>query len=94
LSRITVRQAALDRRLACLRVIEAIRLHAAANGGKLPARLDEITEVPLPVDPMTGRSFDYEAHEDQAVLSGRPPSDSPKDRNSTIRYELNLVRSK
>lgn len=44
---------------ASLIVIEAIRMHAAENGGELPASLDEITVVPVPNDPSTGRPFLY-----------------------------------
>jgi hypothetical protein len=49
----------LDRRIAALRVIEALRLHAAANGGKLPNKLNEVTVVPVPNDPGTGKPFEY-----------------------------------
>lgn len=57
-----------DRRLAALRVIEAIRLYAAAHDGKLPESLDRITEVPVPEDPATGEPFLYRAADDSATL--------------------------
>src|SRR5262249_10608481 len=47
-----------QRHIAGLRCAAAIRLHAARHGGKLPASLKEITEVPLPIDPATGKGFD------------------------------------
>jgi hypothetical protein len=59
-----------DRRVAALRVVEALRLFAAAHDGKLPDRLDEITEVPVPADPATGRPFEYRREGEAAQLSG------------------------
>jgi hypothetical protein len=52
-------RAALDRRIAALRCGEAIRLHAAAHGGKLPVALTDVKEVPVPADPVTGKPFAY-----------------------------------
>ena len=50
-----VAEARLDCKVAALRVVEAIRMHLAANPGGLPKSLDEITIVPIPNDPMTGK---------------------------------------
>jgi hypothetical protein len=65
----------MDRQLAGLRCAEAIRLHAATHDGQLPETLAAITEVPLPVDPITGKSFDtwYTYKDGQAVLEVPPP---------------------
>ena len=41
----------VERRMAALRVIEALRLHAAAHEGRLPDRLAEVREVPVPNGP-------------------------------------------
>jgi hypothetical protein len=60
----------LDRRIAALRVVEAIRLHAAALEGKLPESLSQLTEVPVPEDPATGRPFEYHLENGRAILSG------------------------
>jgi hypothetical protein len=65
-------RAALDRRLALLRCVEAIRDHAAAHDGRLPASLSDIKDLPLPLDPVTGRPFLYEVKGDAAVLSSAP----------------------
>ncbi len=59
-----------DRRVAALRVIEAIRMDAAAHDGHLPESLDRITEVPVPDDPATGRPFLYRRAGDAAILRG------------------------
>jgi len=58
----------LDRRLAAMRCIEAVRLYAAVHDGKLPASLSDITEVPVPIDPVTGRSFDYSVAGERVTL--------------------------
>ncbi len=63
-------QLKIERRIAALRVIEAIRQHSASHGGKLPESLEEITEVPVPEDPATGEPFIYRAADDAALLHG------------------------
>ncbi|MGC8640079.1 MAG: hypothetical protein ACP5XB_09410 [Isosphaeraceae bacterium] len=64
-----------------LRVVEAIRLYAAAHEGKLPENLRQITEVPVPDDPATCKPLVYRREGDAAVLalpdarfSGKPPA--------------------
>jgi hypothetical protein len=47
------------RQLAALKAIEALRMHAAASGGKLPASLSEVIIVPVPKNPATGQPFPY-----------------------------------
>ena len=49
-------QVKLDRRVAALRVVEAIRLYAASHDGKLPDALSQITEVPVPGRPCHGKA--------------------------------------
>jgi hypothetical protein len=49
------------------RCIEAIRLYAVAHG-KLPASLADIKEVPVPLDPVTGRAIDYTCDGKKATL--------------------------
>ena len=48
---------AADRQHAALTTVEAIRSYAAANKGKLPARLEDISETPVPENPATGRAL-------------------------------------
>ena len=48
----------VDRRLDPLQCIESIRMYLAAQG-RLPARLEDLVDAPAPLDPMTGRPFDY-----------------------------------
>jgi hypothetical protein len=63
-----------ERLIATLRTAEALRGYAAANGGKAPAKLSDITAVPLPIDPDTGKGFDdnYAVRDGKAVLEVSP----------------------
>ena len=57
--------------LAALRTVEATRMHAAVNGGELPSRLAEIAVVPVPDDPLTGKSFPYQKEGETVKLEVR-----------------------
>jgi hypothetical protein len=81
-----------ERRFAALRGVEAVRLYAAGHDGKLPAALKDITEVPIPTDPMTGKPFEYEVKGDKAKLSAPlPPGPKPQP-GFLLTYELTLRR--
>ena len=67
-----------DRRLAALTAVEALRAYAAANGGKLPERLDEIVETPVPLNPMTGKPFEYAVTNGVATISDATPGNQLK----------------
>lgn len=85
-----LRTTQLDRQIAALRCIEAIRLHAAASDGRLPASLDDITAVPVPKDPITGRSFVYKLGKETAILEG--PAPAGESAKYCVHYELTLVK--
>jgi hypothetical protein len=61
--------ARFDRRVAALRVVEAVRHYAATHGGKLPQKLAQITETPIPRDPFTGKPFEYNGGRDSFSIS-------------------------
>jgi len=65
-------QTRLDQRIAYLQIMEALRLYALQNGGSLPASLAEI-KLPLPVDPFTGKPFEYSVKDGIATLHGENP---------------------
>ncbi len=65
LSRIAFLEARLDRHVALLRTIEAIRLFAADHSGQLPGSLADISQVPIPTDPVTGKAFLYKRKDAQ-----------------------------
>ncbi len=75
-----------DRRIAVLRVIEALRIYGASHAGQLPKQLADITEVPIPVDPVTGLPFDYRLEGGKAILTGPTLRDVP------LNYEITMVR--
>lgn len=79
----------LDRDLAALQCVEAIRSYAASHGGKLPASLADITEVSVPGDPTNnGEPFRYAATGSTAILeSFLPPGGSEKEQ---VRYEISV----
>jgi hypothetical protein len=82
-------QARLDQRLALLRHVEALRLHAAEHDGKLPAKLSDVP-VPLPDDPVTGKPFRYELNGATAHLRGSPPAGDEKNVFFNVHYVLTV----
>jgi hypothetical protein len=75
--------ARLDRRMAGLTAVEAVRLHAAGNKGTPPSALADITAVSVPSDPFTARPFEYAARADGFTLTAPEDSASP---GSGFRY--------
>jgi hypothetical protein len=61
--------ARLDRQMAGLMAVEAVRLHAAGAKGAPPAALADVTAVPVPPDPYAGRPFEYVARADGFTLT-------------------------
>jgi hypothetical protein len=61
-------QARVEREFAMLRLVEALRMHAAGHQGNLPAKLSDISEVPVPDDPVTGVPFEYQLDGDVALI--------------------------
>ncbi len=59
----------LQRRIDALRCVEAIRAYAAGHDGKPPDSLDAIQDVPLPLDPATGKTFAYKLTDGKALLT-------------------------
>jgi hypothetical protein len=80
----------LDRDIAAIQTVEALRLYAAKNGGKLPARLEDITEVPVPIDPVNGRLFDYKLEGRSATLEGKAPAGRTPE-NAGLRYIVTMA---
>jgi hypothetical protein len=92
LDKVYAATARTERRFAALRCLEALRAHAAVHGGRLPASLKDVTEVPVPVDPTTDRPFEYEVHGDRAKLSA-PLRDGDKTPPfERLSYDITLRR--
>jgi hypothetical protein len=79
-----------DRRFSMLRVIEALRMHAAMHEGKWPKTLAEVKVAPIPLDPATGRAFEYTVQGDKFSLYGRPPEGDQASSTNSILYEVSL----
>jgi hypothetical protein len=79
-----------DRRIAALRAVEAIRLHAAATGGSLPARLEDVRQAPIPLNPMTGEPFAYELQGNRAILSA--PAERWDGPDTQVNYEIEIAK--
>lgn len=73
--------------LDALRVVEALRMHAAVTG-EFPASLDEIDVVPVPKNPITQESFAYRLDGKTAVLE-LPFSDGMP--GAAWRFEMQLA---
>ena len=78
----------LDRHVATLQCIEAMRLYAATHEGRFPKQLSDITQVPVPDDPVTHKPFIYSRTGAEAVLEGPAPEGAQA--REAIRYELHL----
>ena len=72
-----------------MRHVEALRLYAAGHDGKLPAKLSDIS-VPLPVDPVTGKPFDYAVEGATAHIRGSSLRGEEKDPGCNVHYEVTL----
>lgn len=80
--------ARLETHLAGLRAIEAIRMHAAVNDGKLPRSLEAVTIVPVPNDPSTRKPFAYRVEGNKATLEVPAPATQPA--RVGKRYEITI----
>jgi hypothetical protein len=80
----------LDRRIAALRIIEAIRQYTGTHENTLPETLSQITEVPIPDDPATGKQFRYHLEQGRAIIPGPPEGlpGSPLEYRITIRNKV------
>jgi hypothetical protein len=83
-------RARTDRRVAMLQIVEAVRLHAA-EAGKLPEHLEDIHAVPVPIDPVTGKAFQYTLEQNRAILYAPPPAGEAAAEENALRYELTLA---
>ena len=79
-----------ERQIALMRTIEALRDYAARHDGQPPSRLDQVTELPVPSDPMSGKPFGYQLVGRTATLDA--PSPTWRGRYSGWRYELTFEK--
>ena len=74
--------------IARLRVLEALRIYAAAHDGKLPDQLGDIHEVPVPVNPFDDQPFTYRRDGNHALLGCESGP-----RSLPWRYEIIMART-
>jgi hypothetical protein len=84
-------QVRVDRRIAMLRTVEALRLYAADHDGKLPGKLGDLT-VPVPDDPITGKPFTYKVENSTAELRGGPPKAFATNSAFNLRYVITVKK--
>ena len=77
---------------AALQTIEALRDYAAAHDGRPPASLAALTETPAPIDPVTGKVFEYASEGDRATLSSPATTQDRGRAQEAARYELTFER--
>ena len=83
-------QVRMDRDIAALRIIEALRMYAADNDGNLPSKLDDIKQVNIPLNPATGKPFVYRLEGETAILD-LPLSDGIP--NHGRKYEIQIAKN-
>lgn len=62
----------LQRKIQSLRIIEAVRHHMAMHDGQLPARLEDIEGLAIPLDPLTDLPFEWKVEGQTATLKAPP----------------------
>lgn len=88
LGNVAAAKAANEREIAALQTLEALRIYAAAHRGQLPQRLDDVAEVPVPLDPMHGKPFFYRAQGNAATLESPNPPGAPLEKY--LKYEIRM----
>jgi hypothetical protein len=79
----------LQREIAALQTIEALRMAVATPGGAFPESLDELHASPAPIDPATGQPIDCQIRDGVVTLTLPPPEGLPANQFGK-RYELSL----
>jgi hypothetical protein len=80
--------ARIDRKICLLRVIESLRDYSASHENHFPQSLDDLAELPAPINPVTGRPFPYRFTGGTAVIEVE--ADYPK--GAATEYRLTLAR--
>jgi hypothetical protein len=83
-------QARVEQRIALLRHVEALRMYAAQHEGSLPRARTEL-QLPLPVDPFTGKPFDYSVSGSEVHIRGDPARDDDAD-DTNVSYRVTIKR--
>jgi len=87
--KVLLAQVRIQQRIALIQTVEAVRMHAAANGGKVPTALTDL-KLPVPADPVTGRDFVYEVKDGVAIIRATPPASRKDDPHFNRVYEVTI----
>ena len=87
--RVRLAQGRIEQRIVLLRHVEAVRMYAAANGGKVPPTLAD-TGLPLPPDPFTGKPVRYSVEGNVAHIRGTPPDTERNIAPYNLHYEITI----
>lgn len=79
-----------ENNLNVLQCVEAIRHYAATHDGRLPDKLDDVTDLELPKDAFTGKPSEYRRTERGAVVQSSMPEGG--DAVDMTRYEVVLQK--
>jgi hypothetical protein len=79
----------MERRIAALRIIEAIRMQAAFDKA-WPDSLEKVTIVPVPADPFTGKAFAFMKECKKITITAVVPEGEKPLANNNFTYELEL----
>jgi hypothetical protein len=82
----------VDRQLAALMAVQAIRAYAADHHGQFPAKLEDVLETPIRVNPMTGKMFDYRVEGAAATLSDVTSPGSDLNKGFPLIYTLRIEK--
>ena len=89
IDKLRAEQAELERQLALLRHVEAIRMYAAGHDGRAPASADDFS-VPLPPDPLSGKPFAYSLEASTAHVRGGSSRETAKSAVPGIHYSVTI----
>lgn len=78
----------LNRHVAALQCIEAIRLYVGSHDGTFPGKLLDIKEADVPDDPVSTKPFSYNLSGSAAIFEA--PASEELEGKYAIRYELHL----
>jgi hypothetical protein len=76
----------MERHIAALQCIEALRLYAGSHDRKFPDKLSDVTDMKVPDDPVTKKPFSYNRTGSEAVLEVEATEGS--EGRDAIRYEI------
>jgi hypothetical protein len=75
----------MQRDIALYRIIEALRFYAVKHDKKLPERLEDIKDLPIPVNPFTDKPFAYRLDKGTAVMTIETPKRTTQEYRITVK---------